>query len=82
MLSSPWRYGRPDLDASGLMTRQALLDALGQAATARLAVWEALALVRWAVIARRQDQRQQVPAGTNADEGTLLDEAEELVAAL
>ncbi len=82
MLSSPWRYARPDLDASGLMTRQALLDALGQAATARLAVWEALALVRWAVIARRQDQRQHVPAGTNADEGALLDEAEALVAAL
>ena len=33
MLSSPWRYGRPDLDASGLMAREALLDALGQAAT-------------------------------------------------
>ena len=82
MLSSPWRYGRPDLDASGLMTRQALLDALGQEPTARLAVWEALALVRWAVIARRQDQRQQVAAGTNADEGNLLDEAEALVAAL
>ena len=81
MLSSPWRYGRPDLDASGLMAREALLDALGQAPTARLAAWEALALVRWAVIARRQDQRQHVPAGTNADEGALLDEAEALVAA-
>ncbi|MEC8711136.1 MAG: phosphotransferase [Pseudomonadota bacterium] len=82
MLSSPWRYGRPDLDASGLMARETLLDALGQGPTPRLAAWEALALVRWAVIARRQDQRQQVPAGTNADEGALLDEAEALVAAL
>ncbi len=81
MLSSAWRYGRPDLDASGLIAREPLLDALGQAPTARLAAWEALALVRWAVIARRQDQRQHVQAGTNADEGALLDEAEALVAA-
>ena len=81
MLSSPWRYDRPDLEASGLMNRQALMSAVGQAPTARLARWEGLALVRWAVIARRQDQRQQVPPGTNADEVALLDEAEALVSA-
>lgn len=76
MLSSPWRYSRPDLAASGLMTRQALLNALSQQDSPRLRGWEALALVRWAVIARLQDDRQGLAAGANADEGALLGEAE------
>ena len=79
MLSSPWRYSRPDLAASGLMGRQDLLRALDAADTARLRGWEALALLRWVVIAALQDERQGVDRGTNADEQGLLAEAESLL---
>lgn len=81
MLSSPWRYSRPDLAASGLMGRKDLLEALGAPDTERLRGWEALALLRWMVIAVLQDERQGVPRGTNADEHELLREAEALVRA-
>lgn len=81
MLSSPWRYSRPDREASGLFHRGELLDALGLSYSKRIKAWEALALVRWAVIARLQDERQGVRPGTNADERALLDEAEALVRA-
>ena len=81
MLSSPWRYSRPDREASGLFHRGELLDALELSYSKRIKAWEALALVRWAVIARLQDERQGVPPGTNADEQALLEEAEALVRA-
>lgn len=79
MLSSPWRYSRPDLEASGLMSRDELLGSLEQADCPRLWAWEALALARWAVIARLQDARQGLPSGSNADEAALLDEAEAIL---
>lgn len=79
MLSSPWRYSRPALEASGLMAKAALLEALGLHDTGRLRGWEALALVRWCVIARLQDERQAVPPGTNADEAALFAEALDLL---
>lgn len=79
MLSSPWRYSRPERAASGLLSREALLDGLEMADTARVRAWEALALVRWAVIAGLQDHRQGLPPGSNADQGALLAEAEALV---
>ena len=79
MLSSPWRYSRPDLSASGLMHREALLSAVGQPDDPRLWAWEALALVRWVVIARLQDARQGLKPGSNADERALIDEAEAIL---
>jgi hypothetical protein len=61
------------------MAKAALLEALGLHDTGRLRAWEALALVRWCVIARLQDERQAVPPGTNADEAALFAEALDLV---
>ena len=80
LVSSPWRYSRPDLEASGLMSKEAVLKALKMTDSQRLRGWEALALVRWCVIARLQDERQGKPAGSNADETALLTEALDLVA--
>ena len=79
LLSSPWRYSRPEMEASGLMSKEALLEALKIHDSPRLRGWEALALVRWCVIARLQDERQGKPPGTNADEAALLTEALDLV---
>ena len=63
------------------MGRKDLLEALGAPDTARLRGWEALALLRWMVIAVLQDERQGVARGTNADEHELLREAEALIRA-
>lgn len=79
MLSSPWRYSQPKLEASGLMAKTALLEALRMDDTQRLRGWEALALIRWCVIACLQDERQGMPPGTNADEAALFAEALDLV---
>ena len=51
----PWRFGRNDLAAGGLATREALRDgyeAAGGAAIdlARIRYWEVFAMVRWAVL--------------------------------
>ena len=66
--------------ASGLMSKGDVLDALEIHETPRLRGWEALALVRWCVLARLQDERQGLTPGTNADESALLAQALELTA--
>ena len=62
MLSRPWRYANPDLEAGGIGSADDFLAGYEQLAgrpvdRARLRYWQAMAVVRWAVIALMQAER-------------------------
>ena len=56
-----WRFGRPDLEAGGIASRAAFYQGYRQAGgtvdPARVAYWEVMAHLRWAVIALEQGFR-------------------------
>ncbi len=57
-----WRFGRDDLEAGGIAPRAAFYRAYEQASgrridPARVAFWEVMAHIRWAVIALQQGRR-------------------------
>ena len=62
MLSRPWRYANPDREAGGIGTAEDFLagyaEVSGRPVDLRyLAYWQAMAIVRWAVIALMQAHR-------------------------
>lgn len=59
-----WRFSRPDLEGGGVTTREAFYDGYVSASDRRIDAdrvrwWEAMAHIRWAVIALQQGRRHQ-----------------------
>jgi aminoglycoside phosphotransferase (APT) family kinase protein len=64
MLARCWRFARPDLEAGGIAPAAAFLDGYAQAGGERVdreeaRYWEAMAHLRWAVIALQQAERHR-----------------------
>lgn len=71
-LSRSWRFGRPELEAGGIGDRAAFLSAYAQAAgrvpdAGRVAWWETVANIRWAIIALQQAERLAQPEETSLE---------------
>lgn len=71
-LSRSWRFSRPELEAGGIGSRGDFLHAYTQAAgrtpdPARVAWWEVVANIRWAIIALQQAERLAQPGETGLE---------------
>jgi aminoglycoside phosphotransferase (APT) family kinase protein len=71
-LAACWRFGRPDLEAGGIGSREAFYRGYGSESDiaideAAVAYWEVMAHIRWAVIALQQGARHHSGAEKNLE---------------